>query len=174
MPSGKTLKVLSFGYDNVMADMLFIWSIQLYGTPNLTNRYDFLEQIYDTITDISPQYTEAYIVGSWIMALELGDIDMAVRLLEKGSRNMQDSWLFPYECGYYLSKYKKDFKGAEKYFKLAAKKPGAPPQIIRRYAHALYMGDSLQESYEMWFSIYKNHNSEFEKNAAYNHLLMIK
>ena len=70
LPSGKALKILCFGYRNLAADMLFIWSIQFYSTYYLANRFDFLERVYDTITDITPQYKEPYIVGSLIMVYE--------------------------------------------------------------------------------------------------------
>jgi hypothetical protein len=65
LPSGEALKVLSFGYNNLVADMLFIWAIQFYSTPYLTNRFDFLERVYETITDITPA-TRACIIGSLI------------------------------------------------------------------------------------------------------------
>mgnify|MGYP001439626797 CR=1 FL=1 len=33
LPDGNTLKVLSFGYRNLVADVLFIWAIQFYPPP---------------------------------------------------------------------------------------------------------------------------------------------
>ena len=104
LPEGKTLRILSFGYQNLVADLLFIWSIQFYSDYNLTNSYDYLEQVFDTITDITPKYKEPYIVGSWIMALEAGDVRMAIRLLQKGARNMKEEWIFDYESGFYAYK----------------------------------------------------------------------
>lgn len=174
LPSGKTLKVLSFGFQDLAADLLFIWSIQFYGTYNLTNRYDYLEQIYNTITDLAPRYMEPYIVGSWIMALEAKDIEMAIRLLQKGSRNMKDQWIFDYECAYYARKNLKDYNRAEKYYKEAAQRPNAPSMIRRRQAHMVYMKDDLTRAYDMWMEIYKNAKTRMEKDAAFYHLYQIK
>ncbi|MCP5052719.1 MAG: hypothetical protein GY940_36465 [bacterium] len=175
LPSGKTLKILSFGFRNLVADMLFIWSIQFYSSYNLTNRYEYLEHIFNTITDLTPLYKEPYIVGSWIMALEVKDIPMAIRLLEKGARNMTDQWIFDYECGFYAYKEMKNFPLAEMYFKRAASKPSAPSHIKRREAHMIYMQDNLESAYQMWLDILKSsQNDGFARSAALNHLHQIK
>ena len=85
LPSGKTLKVLSFGYQNLLADLLFIWSIQFYSTYNIANRFDYLERVYDSHHRHHPAYRDPYIIGSLIMVYEKTGPAMALRLLEKGS-----------------------------------------------------------------------------------------
>lgn len=158
-----------------MADLLFIWSIQFYSTYHLTNRYEYLEHIYNTITDLTPLYKEPYIVGSWIMALEVGDIPMAIRLLEKGARNMKDEWIFEYECGYYAYKYLKNYNLAEKHFAAAAANPKAPDLIVRQRAHMIYMENNLEYAYDLWLDILnKAENPSFARSAALNHLYQIK
>jgi tetratricopeptide (TPR) repeat protein len=174
LPSGKALKILSFGYSNLAADLLFIWSIQFYSTTYLTNRFDFLERIYDTITEITPQYKEPYIFGSLIMVYEAQDIPMALRLLEKGSRNNPSEWFFDHDAGYYCYKFLKDFARAEFYYNRAAAKPGAPAIIKRLNAHMVYLHDDPKVAYRMWLEIYNNARDNLEKGAAFNHLYPIK
>jgi tetratricopeptide (TPR) repeat protein len=174
LPSGKSLKILSFGYRNLAADMLFIWSIQFYSTYYLINRYDFLERVYDTITDITPQYKEPYVIGSMIMALEAQDIPMALRLLDKGSRQNPEEWIFDHDAGYYCYKYLKDYKKAEYYYNLAAAKPGAPAFIKRMNAHMVYLHDDPKVAYQMWLDIYNHARDTLEKDSAFNHLYQIK
>ena len=175
LPSGKTLRIISFGFQNLVADMLFIWSIQFYSTYQLTNRYQYLEHIYNVITDLNPTYKEPYIVGSWIMALERGDIPMAIRLLQKGAKNMPDEWIFDYECGFYAYKDMKNIDLAEMYFNRAASKPSAPSHIARKRAHMIYMQDNLEYAYSLWMDIYKKAGDDgFARSAALNHLHQIK
>jgi len=174
LPSGKTLRILSFGFRNLVADMLFIWSIQFYSSYHLTNASHYIEHVFNTITDISPRYKEPYIVGSWIMALEVGDIKMAVRLLQKGSANMPDEFIFDYECGFYAYKNLKDYALAEKFFSRAAARPGAPSHIIRKRAHMVYMKDDLQYAYQLWMDIYKKAKDRLELTVSRNHLNQIK
>ncbi|MCP5107703.1 MAG: hypothetical protein GY950_30220 [bacterium] len=174
LPSGKTLRILSFGFQDLVADMLFIWSIQFYSTYHLNNRFDYLEQIYNTITDLAPHYVEPYIVGSWIMALEVKDVEMAIRLLRKGSRTMKDQWIFDFECAYYAYKELKDYHRADAYLKRALQRPGVPKWLTRRRAHMVYMKDDLTEAYAMWMEIKKNAKTILEKDAAFKHLYQIK
>ena len=174
LPSGKSLKVLSFGFSNLAADLLFIWSIQFYSTYYLTNRFDFLERVYDTITDITPQYKEPYIIGSLIMALEARDIPMALRLLDKGASHNPGEWIFDQEAGYYCYKYLKDYARAERYYDRAAAKPGVPAYVKRMKAHLLYMNDDPQAAYRMFLDIYNNAQDTLEKDSAFNHLYQIK
>ncbi|MCX6554052.1 MAG: hypothetical protein NTZ12_03410, partial [Candidatus Aminicenantes bacterium] len=141
LPSGKALRVLSFGYQNLTADLLFIWSIQFYSTYYLTNRFDYLERVYNTITDITPQYKEPYVIGAMIMAIEASDIPMALRLLDKGSQNNKNEWIFDNEAGYYCYKSLKDMNKAKYYYQRASSKPNAPDFLKRMIAHMIYLQD---------------------------------
>lgn len=174
LPSGKALKILSFGYQNLTADLLFIWSIQFYSTYYLTNRFDYLERVYNTITDITPQYKEPYIIGALIMVFEAKDIPMAIRLLDKGSRNIEKEWFFDHEAGYYCYKYLKDYSRAEAYYSRAASKPNAPSFLKRMKAHMVYLQDDPKVAYQMWLDIYNNARDRLEKDSAFNHLYQIK
>lgn len=174
IPSGKTLKILSFGYDNLMADLLYMWSIQFYSSYSILNRYEYLEDIYNTITDLSPRYFDPYFVGSWIMALEFRDIRMAMRLLDKGAKNLPNDWRFDIELGFYASKWLKNFKLAEYYFRRADGKPGAPHYLKRRIAHMIYMGDDNETAFKVWLEIFQNASNDMEKHSAFCHLYQIK
>jgi tetratricopeptide (TPR) repeat protein len=174
LPSGKSLKILSFGYTNLASDLLFIWSIQFYSSYYLTNRYHFLERVFDTITDITPSYKEPYIIGAMIMALEARDIPMALRLLEKGSRKNPTEWAFDLDAGFYSYKYLKDYVKAEKYYNQAAAKPDAPIFIKRMNAHMVYLRNDLKMATRMWLDIYKNASDILTKDSAFNHLYQLK
>ncbi len=174
LPSGKTLRILSFGYRNLAADMLFIWSIQFYSTYHIRNRFDFIERVYDTITDITPGYKEPYIVGSLIMAHEAKDVPMALRLLDKGSRLNPDEWLFDHDAGFYCYKYLKDYAQAEEYYNRAAAKPGAPVFIQRMKAHMVYLRDDPAMATRMWLDIYRSAEDVLTRDSAFNHLYQIK
>ena len=174
MPTGNALRILSFGYQNLSADLLFIWSIQFYSTYNLINRFDFLERVFNTITDISPQYKEPYLIGAMIMAFEAKDFPMALRLLEKGSHNLEKEWIFDHEAGYYCFKYLKDYTKAETLYNRAASKSNAPAFLKRMKAHMVYMHDDLKRAYQMWITIYNQAQTRLEKDSAFNHLYQIK
>src|SRR5258705_368740 len=67
LPSGKYLKTMALGFDGLLADVLYLWSIQYYGNYDIRDRYTFLEQIYDqVITELDPHYLDPYLVGALI------------------------------------------------------------------------------------------------------------
>lgn len=174
LPSGKTVKIFTFGNGELAADMLYIWSIQFFSDYNLLNSKDFIEDIYNLITDISPKYKDPYLMGSTIMAIELNEIEMAIRLLQKGVENMPDEWIFDFESGYYTSKYLKDYKKAEIFYKKASRIEGAPKFISRMFYHSLYMQGKLEESWRLWQSVLKDAKTEIERRSANLHLYQIK
>ncbi len=174
LPSGQTLKILSFGNSELLADMLYIWSIQFYSNYNILNSKDFIEDIYNLITDISPEYKDPYLLGSTIMAIELHEIDMAVRLLQKGAKNMENEWIFDFESGYYTSKYLKNYDLAEKFYKKASQKKDAPKFLSRMFYHTVYMKGDLEEAWKLYLNILKNATSEVERHSANLHLYQIK
>lgn len=174
LPSGKTLRILSFGHEKLVADVLFIWSIQFYSTLTLTNRFDYLEHIFDVITDLNPQFRAAYYYGAIIMALEAKEYKMAIRLLQKGSMNMKDEWIFDYEAAYYANKFLRNPDLAEQFYLKASEKHDAPSLIRRRRAHMVYIRDKLNLAYELWIEIYNTAKTQLEKDAAINHLYQIK
>lgn len=174
LPSGKTLKILSVGYQEVVSDLIFIWAIQLYGSYNITNRFEYIEHVFDVITELSPFHKSPYMVGSWIMALELGDIHMAIRLLQKGRRNMPEDWEFDFESGYYAQSYLKDYEMARRFFERAIKVPGTPHFVKRNWAHVIYMKNDLQKAFVVWMDIYKNATTLIARDSAIHHLYQIK
>ncbi len=174
LPDSKTLKLLSAGYDHLVGDLLYIWAIQLYSSYNITNGYDYIEQVFNTITDLIPEYRSPYIVGAMVIALEKDDPEMAIRFLQRASDNNPDEWYFDFEAGFYAFERLKDYELAEKLFKRASEKPGAPEFLKRRAAHMVYMSDNLEKSWELWKDIEKNATDKFQKQAAANHLYQIK
>lgn len=174
LPTAKTLRILSLGNSYFVADMLFIWAIQFYSSLNIGNRFDYIDRIFNIITDLNPLHQAAYYYGAIIMALEAREFRMAINLLQKGSENIEEEWIFDYESAYYAYKFLKDFKLAESFYYKASRKPGAPALVKRRRAHMVYIQDDLRQAYRLWKEIEANAKTQVEKDAAFHHLYQIK
>lgn len=173
-PTGKTMRILSFGYRNVLADFLFIWSIQFYGSLTISNRADYVWTIYDSITDLTPDYVDPYMVGSWIMALEYQQYQKAIDLLQKGSRSLKNEWIFDFESANYANLYLKNYSLAEQYYSKVMEHPNSPAMIKRLKAHMVYMRDDLNMAKQLWRDIYENAQNQMEKDSGFKHLYQIK
>ncbi len=175
LPKSTTLKIISLNYRNFVADMICLWAIQFYGKRHINNRYNFLEMVFNLITDINPHYISFYKLGSWIMALERRDIPMATKLLEKGFKNNPKEWILIFDAGFYYYKYIKDYQTAKKYFETAANVKNAPKREIMNLAnHSTYMSGNLEQAWKVWENIEKTAKNKMTKNTAFLHLYQIK
>ena len=67
LPSGKYLKALAPGYPEILADFIYLWSIQFYSSYHRDDRYEYLQHIYaNVITELDPHYQDPYLVGAMI------------------------------------------------------------------------------------------------------------
>ncbi len=174
LPKARTAEVMFLAHRNLAADIYFIWAIQFYSTYYLENRFEYIEDVFNLITDLSPGYREAYVIGAIIMAYEKKDPLMALRLLEKGSSKNSQEWLYDFEAAFYCQKMLKDFDRAAYYLNRAAAKKDAPLFIKRQEAHLIYLKGDLESAWKMWMEIYNQPRDESEKKIAYNHLYQIK
>jgi hypothetical protein len=96
LPSPEMLKIISLGHPGLVADVLYLWSIQYYSLFEPHERFLYLETIYNLITDLDPLYFDAYRIGALIMQIPTGgdqeELARAVRrLFDKGSRRIGSS-----------------------------------------------------------------------------------
>ena len=59
LPSPEMLKILSLGNPELVADILYIWSIQYYSGFRPQERFLYLETVYDLITELDPLFFDA-------------------------------------------------------------------------------------------------------------------
>ena len=136
LPTPEMLKVLSVGNSGLMADVLYLWSIQYYSLFTPHERFLYLETVYNLITDLDPRYFDAYRMGALIMQIQtVGDqteLQRAVqRIFDKGLRNLPDSWALGEAAAWDMFMRFKDRSAALHYAELAVAMPGAPPRIRR-------------------------------------------
>ena len=72
LPQGKYLSPISFGYDLLVADFVYLWSIQYYGDPGFHPKMEYLSHTYNIITELDPQFIDAYQTGALFMFFEAG------------------------------------------------------------------------------------------------------
>ncbi len=174
IPSGKYLKYATFGYSSLLADIIYIWAIQYYSDYNIPDRFEHLDHIFSIISELDPHYLDPYDVGALIAAYEANDLDLALKILDKGLEKNPDQWFFPYTAGHYLQMKKKDHKLAQEYYKKAMEIKGAPDIVRRLYADSLYKSMDYQSSLQAWLEIYQTATEDRVKKIASNHLYQVK
>jgi hypothetical protein len=92
LPSAEMLELASLGNEGLVADFLYLWSIQYYSKYQPHERFLYLETIFNLITDLDPLYHDAYRVGALIMQLPTTEEEThklaVIRLFDKALRNL--------------------------------------------------------------------------------------
>lgn len=175
LPSGKYLKAVSLGFDELLADLIYLWSIQYYGNYAIEDRYLYLERIYgQVITELDPRYLDPYLVGALIMTVEARQPEMALRLLDKGAARNPDAWILPFEAGFLCYNDLRDYPRAAAYFDKALRVPGVHPLVRRLRAEMLNRAGDQRTSLMEWAEIHATATDDYVRTVAWNHVHDLK
>ncbi|MBA7645072.1 hypothetical protein ES703_52824 [subsurface metagenome] len=170
IPSGQYLKFATFGNSSLLADLIYVWAIQYYSDYTIPDMYEYLDHIFSIINELDPSYLDPYDIGAVIAAYEAEDLDLALKILDRGLEKNPEQWLFPYMAAHYAQMIKKDYKLAQEYYKKAMNIEGVPPIVERLYANAIFKSMDYKRALQTWLEIYKTATDERIKKIASNHL----
>ena len=146
LPSGKYLKPLMLGFDQIAADVLWIKAIGYFGGHYLTDRnYQWLYHILDLTTSLDPYFRYPYEFGGVVLAVEKEDFEQSNKLLKKGMRYHSDYWKFPFYLGFNSFFRLKDSETAARYISTAATLPDCP-SYLPKLAASLYTQSGKKET----------------------------
>lgn len=174
LPSGKYLKPASFGYHALLADFIYLWSIQYYGDPLFHPRMEYLKHTYEIITELDPQFMDAYQTGAFLMIYDGRVPEAGLDLLDLGLERNPKEWVLPTDAGFYCMMNLKDRARAIQYFEKADAIPGAP-SLVKRILASLHfkLGDTLL-AYQLWKEVYETAERSSIKQTAFQHLHDLK
>ena len=173
IPSGQYLKLATFGNSSLLADMIYVWAIQYYSDYTIPDMYEYLDHIFSIINELDPSYLDPYDIGAVIAAYEAEDLDLALKILDRGLEKNPEQWLFPYMAAHYAQMIKKDHKLAQEYYKKAMNIEEVPPIVERLYANAIFKSMDYKRALQTWLEIYKTAKDERTKKIASNHIYNI-
>ena len=175
LPSGRYLRASSLGFAPVVADLIYLWSIQYYGSEDSAIRYDLVERIYvDVIGELDPRYRDAYTLASLILSVEVRDPERALRVLDTAMQRNPDDWLYPFEAGFIAFNQLRDYERAAGYYGRAAGLPGAPAFTRRVHAEMFNRAGDKRSSYVRWLEVYEGAEDETIRNLAWSHVHDLK
>ena len=173
LPSAKGLELISMGNKGLVADILFLWSIQYFAIFEPNTQFLYLDRVFDLITDLDPRYTDAYHIGALIMLIEAeGDPsrrkESVLALLDKGIRKVPDDFQIPLEAAWRCYADFKDFKKAAYYAKIAAEKPNANAWAKRMYGYLATESDvmTVEDAIAYWEGVLADAKTDFQIRTA--------
>lgn len=133
LPDSKKLQIAALGFDNFYADLLWLRAIQAFGGKWQTGGGDMtpIFHYFDVVTDLDPQFIEAYKLGNLVIGDEGGDYRRSLDILRKGMARNSDNWELPY-LGIYNAVWQMgNYEEARWFARMASKVPNRPEFVAR-------------------------------------------
>ncbi len=180
IPSSKTLKKMSLGYNSLLADVYWTRAVQYFGQKHQEEdlHYDLLYPLLDITTDLDPRLIIAYEFGSVFLSQPAptgaGQPDKAVALVEKGIRANPDHWRLYFTLGYIHYFDRKDYKAAREAFQTGSEKPGAYFWMKVMAAEMAQHAGEAGFAAEIWQNLLDSGEDQMVKDNARQHLAALR
>lgn len=171
IPSVKVLKLMSLNNQPVVADLLWLQSIQYFGQGSPYGMYPALGPMVDAATQVDPKFEYPYEFGMVVLPFMGPDrVKIAEQMGLRAQDAISNNGLLSFYLGSIYQLNLKDYKKAAYYYDLASKQPGAPPAAAQ-LAGVSYnqITDSIQDravAMTFWETVYKNATTDEEKARA--------
>jgi len=174
LPSGKSIKLVSLGYDRFMADFIWLRSIQAFGGHWETDRnYQPIFHLFDVITDLDPHFLDAYTFGNLVIGDEGGDQLLGLKLIDKGIVHNPRKYKLPYWAGYIAYWTLNDPQLAKYYYNRALKCHDVPGFVSRIVAYMELKSGRYRVAFEKYVRDVLeavDQNDEVVENIALNRI----
>jgi len=149
-------KVMALGYDEMVASLLWLRVIQVFGAKLQHIRENPLElraieNYFLVITELDPRFVEAYKFGNFVLGDEGGDQKAALRLLDRGIvRNYNRTFVLPYEAVFICLGSLQDYNLARYYVRLALRAPDCRDYVKRIENYIALKKGNYEIALERW------------------------
>jgi len=151
LPSGKYLKPLSLGYNQVVADLLWIQTISYFGGHFLSDQeYPWLAHILNLIIDLDPRFDFPYYFGGIVLSMEASQLDNANKILARGMEAYPEKWEYPFYIGFNHYYHEENLSEALPYIERAAILPKSP-DFVRSMVRTLHRKTGKSETSLQFF-----------------------
>lgn len=178
IPTVPVLRFLSLGNPSLVADILWLQSIQYFGSGNPYGDYPALGPMLDTVTQLDPKFSYPYQFGMIILPY-MNNTPMALELGERAQNNFNDGLLtFYLASDYHINA--KDYRKAAFYYEKASTQPNAPTAAKQLAGVSLAsLSGSLNDrlaALNFWKTVFETSTNEDEKDRAagwYQHMQVV-
>lgn len=175
MPKVDVVEFSSFGYRNVLADIIWFKTINYFGKHFRSDQnYKWLFALCDTVTTLNPYATHAYEFGAMMLAWEQNAPDKALELLDKALETHKTDWRLFYYRGIFKLIFKKDSQGALDDFIISSKLPDVHPTIVTLAGKKLAELNGEGESINFLTQMYESSTDETMKSLIKERIEKLK
>lgn len=166
-PKGPLVQKAALGHTALAADFAWIRAVQYYGEHKRSDRkFDMMGHLIQIITDLDPQFVNAYIFGGMVIAQDGRNVEAALALMEKGLKNNPNDWQMNFETGFMHYTCAKNYTRAAELFRRSSLLPGASDATIRFAAFVSKRAGDPRASLFLWQEFYNRSTNDEMKTRA--------
>jgi hypothetical protein len=172
--SGEEVKRLVPGFEDVVADLYWLRTVQYYGGQRAfatEKRFELLRPLIDITTTLDPRLELAYRYGALFLSegwpAGAGEPRQGVEVLEKGIRQNPASWRLRWDLGSIWYFFLKDERKAADVLIEASRVPGAP-YWLESLAGSILVKSHRDVAREIWKRQYEQGDGPMRDNALYH------
>lgn len=91
----------SFGFRNVLADIVWLEAVQVAGNRKMTRwNYDRLYELLDVVANFDPKFEIPYLLGGLVLGESTPHAQKALHVLGRGKEQYPADWRFPFYMGF--------------------------------------------------------------------------
>jgi hypothetical protein len=164
LPDAEYLQLASMGYQQLVADALWLQAIQVMGERKVSDPAGrWLYTAFDAITTLDPNFVRVYEAGSLALTTLVVLPEESNQLLIKGFKHNPTEWKLPFYLGInHYFEFSDDTKAAE-YMAQASRVPGAPPGLAPIAANLFASAKSPQQAVDILATAYQNTSDQDAK-----------
>lgn len=175
VPSYESVRLVSLGFDKLLADCYWLSFIGYYGDSEARkrDRYALADRYLDLITSLDPQFVQPYWFAAFCVGNDQKNPKKAAEILDKGIAANQNNWYLPFIAGFNQYMFAKNELGAAKYYRQASKYPGAPDWLERQAKILEAKIPSTVKEINTWTDVYYSVEEEGLKQRAREKLIRL-
>ncbi len=149
VPAGSAARWVALGHRTTMSDLYWLAAVQYMGESRAEERgWEKLLPLVDLVTDLDPRHGYAYQTAGIVLS-QVGRLAESDRILGKGVEKGPPYWSFPYYLAFNAWFYRGDYAAAARWAELAARRPGASPNISQLAVSLAAKGGTPETAIEM-------------------------
>jgi hypothetical protein len=168
VPAASSLRWLSLGHPTLAANLFWLRAVQYMGDPHADERgWEKLRPLVEVVTDLDRGHGYAYQTSANVLA-SAGLVADSNAILEKGTRNVPNRYILPFQRAVNAFMYAGDYAEAGKWFGISAQTPGAPRRM-QEYVVAMYAKGDHAEAAMSLLGRLRDEAQDDESRRAIDH-----
>lgn len=156
VPDGDVARAASLGQRGLVSDLYWLQTVQYVGEPKADQRgWEKLYPLVDLVTDLDPRHGYAYQTAGIVLSAA-GRLDESDAILRKGMEKGPNYWTFPYYLSFNHWFYLGDYETGARYAEIAARTPGASPNISHLAVSLASKSGTPEQAIELLLELRKN------------------